>query len=267
MLNFTFHFSKSKAHLDRTIQELNHYKVRHEVRRLSVGDFLWIARDSAGHELVLPYIVERKRQDDLAGSIKDGRFKEQKYRLKQCGLKNVIYLIENTVGSDQNLGLPIQSLLQAATNTIIQNGFDIKFTENNPHSVMYLHTVTTILNRLYDGRTLISCEKKDLGEFDSAKLMEFKEFNKASIKGKDPTVQEIFVKQLLLLKGLSVDKALAIVEVYPTPRNLILSYRKCVTQSEAENLLADIQYGPMSRTIGTVISKTIYQLYTNRKPS
>ena len=33
-------------------------------------------------ELVLDYIVERKRMDDLCSSIKDGRFKEQKvYRM------------------------------------------------------------------------------------------------------------------------------------------------------------------------------------------
>ena len=32
-------------------------------------------------ELVLDYIVERKRMDDLAGSITDGRFKEQKVPL------------------------------------------------------------------------------------------------------------------------------------------------------------------------------------------
>ena len=29
-------------------------------------------------EIVLDFIVERKRLDDLAGSIKDGRFREQK---------------------------------------------------------------------------------------------------------------------------------------------------------------------------------------------
>lgn len=54
-----------------------------EVRRLSVGDFLWICRDESNkdNELVLPYIVERKRMDDLASSIKDGRFHEQKVSL------------------------------------------------------------------------------------------------------------------------------------------------------------------------------------------
>lgn len=48
------------------------------MRHLKVGDFAWISRHKDGKELVLPYIVERKRMDDLGGSIKDGRFHEQK---------------------------------------------------------------------------------------------------------------------------------------------------------------------------------------------
>jgi crossover junction endonuclease MUS81 len=43
---------------------------------------------------VLDFIVERKTSDDLAASIRDGRYDEQKYRLKNCGINNVIYLIE-----------------------------------------------------------------------------------------------------------------------------------------------------------------------------
>lgn len=35
-------------------------------------------RAPAGRELVLDYIIERKRMDDLCGSIIDGRFREQK---------------------------------------------------------------------------------------------------------------------------------------------------------------------------------------------
>lgn len=35
-------------------------------------------RPPVGKELVLDYIIERKRMDDLCGSIIDGRFREQK---------------------------------------------------------------------------------------------------------------------------------------------------------------------------------------------
>jgi crossover junction endonuclease MUS81 len=64
--------------IQETIRELTSLKTNFEVRHLKVGDFLWIARNSENKELVLPYIVERKRMDDLGKSIKDTRFHEQK---------------------------------------------------------------------------------------------------------------------------------------------------------------------------------------------
>uniref|UniRef100_UPI00129351E9 crossover junction endonuclease MUS81 n=1 Tax=Lonchura striata TaxID=40157 RepID=UPI00129351E9 len=54
------------------------------LRRLPVGDFLWVARERdppAGHaprELVLDVVVERKSAADLGNSIRDGRYREQK---------------------------------------------------------------------------------------------------------------------------------------------------------------------------------------------
>lgn len=94
--------------------------------------------------------------------------------------------------------------------------------------------------------------------------MHFSEFNKNASKNKHLRVKDLFVKQLLQLKGLSVDKALAIVEKYPTPRSLILAYRNN-PGVEGEKLLATIPYGKLRKNIGAVISRTIYQLYTQEK--
>lgn len=53
-----------------------------QVRRLPVGDGIWIARHKQfGREYVLDFIVERKRIDDLCSSIRDNRYKDQKLRL------------------------------------------------------------------------------------------------------------------------------------------------------------------------------------------
>lgn len=136
--------------MDTALKALEQKKVDFEVRRLSVGDFMWICRDEQNKdfELVLPYIVERKRMDDLASSIKDGRFHEQKFRLNNCGLKNKIYLIENK-GNNQHIGLPLTNLLQAATNTQVQNGFTVKFTESTDDSMLYLSVMTSLLNKIY----------------------------------------------------------------------------------------------------------------------
>lgn len=132
------------------MKALEQRKVNFEVRRLSVGDFLWICRDESkkDHEIVLPYIVERKRMDDLASSIKDGRFHEQKFRLSDCGLHNKIYLIENR-GSNAHVGLPLTNLLQAATNTLVQNDFTVKFTDSNDNSMLYLSIMSNLLIKMF----------------------------------------------------------------------------------------------------------------------
>lgn len=72
----------------------------------------------------------------------------------------------------------------------------------------------------------------------------------------------MFVRQLLQLKGMSIDKALAIVEHYPTPRLLVEAFQK--TDCNGELLLATIEFGDKKRLIGSVISKTIYQLYMKK---
>ncbi|KAK5649653.1 hypothetical protein RI129_000682 [Pyrocoelia pectoralis] len=247
-----------------TLTELAHLNVPFESRHLKVGDYTWISRHKeTNQELVLPYIIERKRMDDLGSSIKDGRFHEQKFRLKQCGIQNVIYLIESH-GSNTHVGLPIMSLYQAATNTYIQDGFNIKFTDDVRGTVNYLATFTSLLENIYKSKTLVSCPKQNLSEAnvndDLVSLLTFMEFNQGASKSRDFKVQELFVRQLLQLKGMSVDKALAIVEKYPTPRLLYMAYEE-TTESDGENLLSALHYGEVNKKVGAVTSKVIYQLF------
>lgn len=49
-------------------------------------------RAPAGRELVLDYIIERKRMDDLCGSIIDGRFREQKVGAHSASLLNTLVI-------------------------------------------------------------------------------------------------------------------------------------------------------------------------------
>ncbi len=71
------------------MKELNKTGVKYEVSKLNIGDFAWIARSKSNRgmqstDIVLDYIVERKRVDDLCQSIIDGRYKEQKVIIKPC---------------------------------------------------------------------------------------------------------------------------------------------------------------------------------------
>ncbi|XP_033214387.1 crossover junction endonuclease MUS81 [Belonocnema kinseyi] len=257
---------KAKQKDDATIAELNQFKVQFEIRHLKVGDFAWIARcRKTNNELILPHIVERKRIDDLDKSIQDGRFHEQKFRLKQSGIKNLIYMVES-YGKNVRTGIPLKSLLQAAVNSLVQDGFILKLTNDHKNSMMYLATLTDLLRKVYSKKRLSSGEKENLDSVDlcndSEPLMEFNKFNKSSSKVKILKVKEMLVRQLLQIKGISLEKALAIVELYPTPKLLFSALNKA--GGNGEKLLAPLQYGLSKRQIGPACSKIIYQFYTQR---
>ncbi|XP_076291180.1 mus81 structure-specific endonuclease subunit isoform X2 [Lasioglossum baleicum] len=231
---------KTKPQHDVTLSELSQFGVLFEVRHLKVGDFAWIARcRNTSNELILPYIVERKRIDDLSASITDGRFHEQKFRLKQCGIENLMYIIEE-YDKGNRLAIPRSSLMQASINTLIQDGFSKK--------------------------NLVGCKKETLPQadilVDTVNLMEFEEFNKAASKQKVFKVTQMFVRQLLQLKGVSVEKAFAIVERYPTPKVLVNAFQQ--SDCNGELLLSNVQAENKKQVLGPVISKTICQLYTNK---
>ncbi|ETW04369.1 hypothetical protein, variant [Aphanomyces invadans] len=92
----------NRSVFERKLLEAN---VACEVRSLNIGDMIWIARsptrllNGKPEEYVLEVVVERKNVSDLASSIMDKRYTEQKARLKQTGLRYVIYLVEGSFES------------------------------------------------------------------------------------------------------------------------------------------------------------------------
>lgn len=73
-------------------------------------------------------------------------------------------------------------------------------------------------------------------------------------------IQDVFKKQLLKLKGLSVQQASIIVGKYPTVRSLRESLRSC---SQPESVISNLTRENM-QPIGSHLSKVICQLYTER---
>jgi hypothetical protein len=73
----------------------------HETRQLVVGDYVWVARcRTSGRELLLDCIVERKRWDDFAHSIKENRY----IFLCDCGVVQCFLLqISRTEGAFERL--------------------------------------------------------------------------------------------------------------------------------------------------------------------
>ena len=73
----------------------------------------------------------------------------------------------------------------------------------------------------------------------------------------------MFIRQLMQLSGVSIEKAMAIVDLYPTPLVLSEAFRNA--SKSGEKLLSTIQVGPAKRQLGPALSKTIFDLYTTTK--
>lgn len=141
---------RAKNDRDYIQNNLSNAGVNTITRSLQVGDAMWIAREKDGmkREVVLDYIVERKRLDDLVSSIKDGRFHDQKFRLKKSGIKNVIYIIEDfTISSMDG---PMQGAIETAiSSTQVVNGFFVKKTNKLDDTIRYLVRMTKMLEEVY----------------------------------------------------------------------------------------------------------------------
>ncbi len=72
----------------------------------------------------------------MASSIIDGRYKDQKYRLKNCGMQNVFYLFE---GHITNLSIKNPKELEnALLKTRVMDKFKIIQTQNINESLNFL---------------------------------------------------------------------------------------------------------------------------------
>ncbi|XP_067939786.1 crossover junction endonuclease MUS81-like [Watersipora subatra] len=252
---------------------LNKNAVKFDVRPLNVGDFVWIAQEKYGdkREVVLDFIIERKRMDDLSGSIVDGRYKEQKLRMKQSGLRKPIYLIEYYATQD-NARIKEDALLQATMNTQIIDEFYVKRCDSVKDSIAYISLLHRQIVKIYQDKIVHGYSKHSLPQLpfnmtDHEQChMTYADFNSAGSKTKPPTVTDSFKRMLMCVPGVSLDKANAIVESYSSIRSLTESYQKCASEKDRINLLSSFKIGDTKRRLGDACSKNIHTMFYSPIP-
>jgi crossover junction endonuclease MUS81 len=159
-------------------QELKNLNVEFiEERRLNVGDFVWVARNEKDQELMLPYLVEKKRSNDLEAIIFDERYRDQnvslhgyllldkchvgtlyhvfpvsrfseQFKLGPYGLPHVIFLVED-YSDDGQSDFSMASLYESLTESQIVDGFSVKTTNE---SVSYLAALTHFFEDIFKVR-------------------------------------------------------------------------------------------------------------------
>ncbi|KAK1431401.1 hypothetical protein QVD17_07860 [Tagetes erecta] len=225
----------------------HHFKIPIEVRRLPVGDGIWIARHKQlGSEYVLDFIVERKNVDDLRSSIRDNRYKEQKVRILRSGLKRFIYLVEG----DPNACESAESIKTACLTTEILEGFDVQRTSGMGDTLRKYGHLTQSITEYYK---FLGNEPKHQ---DLSICPSFDQFIERCQELDKMTVSDVFATQLLQVPQVTEDVAIAVLDLYPTVLSLARAYSSLDGDTCAQEELLKMKSNNM---INGVASRNIFK--------
>lgn len=245
-------------------------------RALSVGDAMWIARERAlpNREIVLDHIVERKRLDDLVASIRDGRFHDQKFRLTKSGARNVTYIIEDyNIGDTGNMREAVET---AVSSTQVVNGFFVKRTSGLDDTIRYLVRMTKMLEEIYARRPLPLIPSNLIESRTYPALLRhldttfptlrfhptYSDFSSLVSKSGTLTLRDIYLKMLMCIRGVSVEKAAEIQKLYPTPKVLVEAYEACEGNKEKLEMIMRVLEGQVGRRkVGRALSGKIAEVW------
>lgn len=298
---------RAKNDRDYIHDELVKLGVNTLVRPFELGDFFWVAKcrepgllgrlGEEGDEIALDWIIERKRLDDLVGSIKDGRFQEQKFRFRKLGVQNVVYIIEDFTMSSERISQFHDAIETAIGSTQVIDEYFVKRTMKLDDTIRYLARMTAMLKRLYEVRRHVFTQNawshllifaylqsKPLHVIPSSQLkaetylpilthlrttvpqishhITYTSFCALASKTDSLTLRDIFLKMLMCTRGVTGDKALEVQKHWTTPRAMVEALEGCEGSKGREALLETKLGGKVGRRkLGKAVSAKVAEIW------
>jgi crossover junction endonuclease MUS81 len=174
-------------------------------------------------------IIERKTLSDMSASIKDSRWKEQKSRLKDSNT-NVMYLLENCKTKSRLLSDKI--INSALFNTLFRDNFKIYQSKNLADTCQI---IILLLKKFRDNEFVITSQS-----------------SVSQIKRSTKILDNIFIHQLNVIPGVSLNIAKIISENYKSWTDLIEVFK-----NNGDTALANLMTTP-NRKLGVKMSAKIF---------
>lgn len=229
-----------------------------EYMNLSLGDM--IICDDEGYELL---VIERKTLKDLVASIKDGRYREQSFRLNNYPVHNhnIIYLIEGQ--NKSNFKSQEKKMIESSYFSLMYyKGFSVIRTKNIEETFKFVLRIMDKIKR----------EKKKVAYYNN-ELINEKEENNISSKLKplcDSYVENVKcikknnivpenIGSILLnqIPGISSTTSLILMERFGSIYNLI----KEIEMDKERKKLIDIKYKTKTGKERRISKKCIENIY------
>ncbi len=209
-------------------------------------------------------VIERKAPEDFRSSVasKDQRFRRQRANLillqrKYPGVR-VMYLLEGDLRElcyDPNDKFSLKYLLDRQEELSSKYGIPIHREPDVAASVMFIIRLWTRATK--HGSIERVCAKVREDETNALGQEKFRpDVEERAEKGENP--RKFLQKTLVGLYGMTVDKALCIVNRYHTLENMLHCYRRLKVEKQRCNMLAKLRPNKESKRIGPVLSKRVY---------
>mmetsp|Transcript_15736 Transcript_15736/g.47195 ORF Transcript_15736/g.47195 Transcript_15736/m.47195 type:complete len:895 (+) Transcript_15736:110-2794(+) len=218
---------------------------------LAIGDYLFVARPNGvtdpRKDVVLDCVVERKKVSDLVSSVFDDRISEQGSRLARSKLQ-LFYLIEGKM--DESLAFADVSKLRKILQTLeLFYGYFVQRTTGFAESVAFLSQLGQQLMEGFTERGISNTYS--FGTFQSV-------LTKNSMYNHRAT--DFFGQTLLKIDKVGEQRALAVVNRYPTLHALYAAYDNCRSETERKLLLSKVPpVGERSGCVGPKASELIHE--------
>jgi ERCC4-type nuclease len=185
-------------------------------KNLDIGDYVFY--DELTEQTLL--IIERKSLSDLEASIKDGRYKEQSFRLNEAPTHNhnIIYLLEGAIINYKEVGFR-STLYSTLFSLNYYKGFSVINTLNQTETATMLVAFASKINRenkpgFYGDKALTSAS-------DDCYIETIKTSKKAHINR-----ENIFQLMLMQIPGISNVSALALANEFKNMESLLQSLKQ-----------------------------------------
>ena len=176
------------------------------VEQLDIGDIQIVAslEDEKEEQLIL---IERKTIDDLAKSIVDGRYREQKKRILGSSFKKIIYLIEGDIEGYSG-SLPKSTLRNTLINCTVRDNIYILRSKDLEESS---YIIKTMYEKLNSGSYMVGT---------GCKITHTQTIVHQN-KGRNNTPEQCYINQLAQIPGISGKVAIEIAKEFPKIKDLL----------------------------------------------
>jgi crossover junction endonuclease MUS81 len=197
-------------------------------KQLDIGDIQIILENNL-------FIFERKTTNDLLASINDGRYKEQKARLKSSNARSITYIIEgDNITSNKNKNQ--KKLTSVYYNSIYRDGINVLFMKDVDDTATFLLLLST---------KMIDKPKNYLGNIEEKEYIDVCKIKTEKKMNIDK--DNCYLLQLCQIPSISKELAKKIKDIYPSLMILMTSLK-----DNGESILTKID------GIGKTKAKTIY---------